>query len=179
MENLARKFQLDWSAYVLAKDGALTSADIKPLFDIAGQLQESLMKLQTDETEKWQTEFSSGAALLGDLIKSQRESGEKAVEAATAVLAAQKTLAEADAKSKLLGAVEVSLVHKADPTPVVISLDERESETYRGTFWSRVNVPSGQHMLTVESDEQPPLVVKRVVEVPAGGVTRVEVKLSQ
>jgi hypothetical protein len=177
MENLARKFELDWAAYILDKGGALTSVDIKPLFDIAGKLQESLMKLQSDETEKWQTEFSSGAALLGDLIKSQRESGEKAVEAATAVLAAQKTLVEANAKAKVLGAVEVSLVHKGDPTPVVILFDERERETYRGTVWSRVNVSPGQHVLTVESDEQPPVVVKRVVEVPAGGVARVEVKL--
>ena len=178
MENLARKFELDWAAYILEKSGALTNADIRPLFDIAAQLQESLMKLQSDETEKWQAEFSTGGALLGDVIKSQRESGEKAVEAAAAVLAAQETLAEANAKGKGPGAVEVSLVHKADPVPVVISLDDKGGETYLGTMWSHVNVLPGPHIVTVQSDAKPPVVVKRVVEVPAGGVGRVEVKLS-
>lgn len=108
MENLARKFELDWAAYIVERRGVLTDGDIKPLFDIAGQLQESLMKLQSEETEKWQTEFSTGAALLGDLIRTQRESGDKAVEAATAVLAAQRALLEADTRAKVPGAADVA-----------------------------------------------------------------------
>ena len=178
MENLSRKFELDWAGYVLGKGGTLAVDDIKPLFDIATQLQESLMKLQNDETDKWVTEFNTGATLLGDLIKSQRESGEKVAEAATAALAAHKAIVDANVKAALPGAVEISILHKAAPVAVAISIDDTGTESFLGTVWSRLNIPPGQHTVTIESKETPPLVIKKVVEVPAGGVVRAEVKLT-
>jgi len=56
---------------------SIGDGDIKPLFDLAEHFDEEILKLQSDETAKWVTEFSSGVALLGELIKSQRESSEK------------------------------------------------------------------------------------------------------
>lgn len=178
MENQSRKFEVDWAGYILSKNGAVTVADVKPLFDIAVLFQDSILKLLNDETEKWAAEFNSGTAILADLIKSQRESSEKATEAANAALAAQKTIADTKAKANLTGAVEVSIVHNANPVPVSISIDNQSTESFLGTSWSRLNVAPGQHTITIESNATPPVSVKKVVEVPAGGVAKLEIKLS-
>jgi low affinity Fe/Cu permease len=94
MENLTCKFELDWAGYVLGRDGVLTDADAKPLFDMAEALELALRKLQAEETEKWAIEFNSGTALLNDLIRQQRETGARVELAARAAVAAQAWVAE-------------------------------------------------------------------------------------
>jgi len=178
MENLSRKFEFDWAGYILHKNGAITDIDVKPLFDIAVQFQESLMKLQNDETDKWVAEFNTGTTLLGDLIKSQQESSEKADKAAVAALSAQKAIVENNLKAGVPGAVELSIFHKSDPIPLTISFDNQSTESFLGTVWSCLNVAPGIHNVTIESNSTPPLIIKKIVEVPAGGVARLEVKLS-
>ncbi len=167
MENLTRRFELEWAGYILNRTGALGESDTRQLFDQAKRFEDDIVKLQSDETDKWVTEFNSGIALLGDMIKSQRESGEKAVEAARASVAAQRN-----------GAIELTLVHKADVKPVMIAVDDEKSpEEFAGTSWSRLNVPPGPHTVSVATSGATPQTIKKVVEVPAGGVGRVEVKL--
>lgn len=90
LENLVRKFELDWASYVLGKGGALDSADAKYLFDLAKQLEIDTFKQQSDETDQWAAEFTKGTNLLNDLIKTQREQADRAVEAARAAVAAQQ-----------------------------------------------------------------------------------------
>jgi hypothetical protein len=168
MENLTRKFELDWAGYILNRTGALSESDTRQLFDLAKRFEDDIVKLQSDETDRWVTEFNSGIALLGDLIKSQRESGEKAIEAARASVAAQRN-----------GAIEVTLVHKADVKPVTVSIDdEKPPEEYTGTSWSRLNVPPGPHTVSVVTSGAASQTIKKVAEVPSGGVGRVEVKLT-
>lgn len=179
MENQSRKFEVDWAGYILSKNGTVTNADVKPLFDIAVLFQDSMLKLLNDETEKWATEFNTGTAILADLIKSQRESSEKTAEAANAALVAQKAIADTKVKANLTtGAVEVSIVHNANPVPVNISIDSQSSESFLGTVWSCLNVAPGQHTITIESNATPPVSVKKVVEVPSDGVAKLEIKLS-
>ena len=168
MENLTRKFELEWAGYILNRTGALSESDTRQLFDQAKRFEDDIVKLQSDETDKWVTEFNRGVALLGDLIKSQRESGEKTVEAARASVAAQRK-----------GAIELTLVHKADVKPVTVAIDdEKPPEGFTGTVWSRLDVPPGPHSVSVVTSGAAPQTIKRVVEVPSGGVGRVEVKLT-
>jgi len=47
MEGRARQFQLDWSGYIIGKGGRLADTDVKPLFDMAADLQKGLMTLQS------------------------------------------------------------------------------------------------------------------------------------
>lgn len=177
MENLDRRFELDWAAYVLTKGGALSQPDVKPLFDMAAELESALMKLQTDETEKWQAEFGSGAAVLSDLIKSSRESAEKRAESEAGVVAAQKALQDAAAKASKPGALEVTLGHAADPVEVVITLDDEDGVKFVGKAWAVTDVAPGQHRLSVVPTAAPAAASIRIVDVPAGGVARVEIKL--
>jgi len=80
------------------RTGALGEADTRQLFDQQSDLRH-IVKLQSDETDKWVTEFNSGIALLGDMIKSPARVWEKAVEAARASVAAQTNGAiEVDAR---------------------------------------------------------------------------------
>jgi len=171
MENLTRKFELDWARYVLNRTGALNESATSQLFDLAKRFEDDIVKLQSDETDKWVTEFNTGTALLGDLIKSQRESGEKAIEEARAAFAAQQ-------KAKQNGALELTLVHKANVEPVTVAIDESSQEDFTGTVWSSLNVPPGQHTISVVTKGATPQTIKKVVEIPSGGVARVEVKLA-
>ncbi|MET3132913.1 hypothetical protein AAKU55_003194 [Oxalobacteraceae bacterium GrIS 1.11] len=176
MENLSQQFELDWAGYILGKNGHVLDADVKPLFDLAAGLQESLMKLQVEETDKWVTEFKTGGALLGDLIKSQRESGDKAADAASAAFAAQK--AAADARSRQAGSVELTLFHQGEVQPVTILFDATDRVDFTGTVWSRLNVAPGLHTIGVATTSVPPFNVTKIVDVPSGGIARIEIALS-
>lgn len=179
MENLARGFEIDWAAYVLGKSGRLADADVKPLFDLAAHLQQGLIKLQNEETESWKIEFNTGAALLGDLIKSQRESNEKATDAARAAVSAQKVAEEVAAKARQPGAIEVSLVHKGAPVEVGIAVDDGQPERFLGVVWSKQGLSPGQHRVTLTTtDAQATLIARKQVEVKAGANSAVEIQLA-
>ncbi len=178
MENLTRKFELDWAGYILNRAGALNESDARQLFDLAKRFEDSIVKLQIDETDKWVTEFNSGIALLGDLIKSQRESGEKAIEAARAAVAAQQSAVGASEKVKQNGALELTLVHPAEVRPVNVAIDDEPQKEFTGTVWSCLNLSPGQHTISVVTSGAVPQTIKKVVEIPSGGVASVEVKLA-
>ncbi|OQX21650.1 MAG: hypothetical protein BWK80_32645 [Desulfobacteraceae bacterium IS3] len=173
MENLTRKFELDWAGYILIKrTEALNESDTRELFNLAKQFEDDIVKLQSEETDKWSIEFNSGTALLGDLIKSQRELGEKAIEEA-------RQAVQASEKAKQSGALELKLVHKAEIKAVKIAIDKEKPVEFTGTSWSSLNVPPGQHIINVETTEVPPKNnIMKVVEIPAGGVARDEVELA-
>jgi low affinity Fe/Cu permease len=174
MENLARTFELDWARYVLDKGGKLADTDTKPLFDIAIKLQEGLRKLQVDETEAWKSEFNTGAALLGDLIKSQRESSDKAAEAQRAAQKAQEAAEETANKAKQPGAIELKLVHKAAPIEVKVTLDDGQEESFVGTVWAKTGVSPGQHQVTVKTVGGSPANASKVVDVKPSTTSAVE-----
>jgi hypothetical protein len=171
MESLTRKFELEWAGYILNRTEALNASDTKQLFDLSKRLESDIVKLQNDETDKWVTEFNTGIALLGDLIKTQRESGEKAVEAARAAVAVQQ-------KAEQNGAIELTLIHKTDVKPITVAIDTTPQEEFTGTVWSKLNVPPGQHTVSIVTSGLTPQTIEKVVEIPPGGIARVEVKLA-
>jgi SMODS and SLOG-associating 2TM effector domain 2 len=175
MEGLTRKFELEWASYILEKGSSIGAADTKVLFDLAKRFEDDVAKLQSDETSKWVTEFSSSVALLGELIKSQRESGEKTVEAARAV---REKAAQESEKARKQGAVQLSIVHKAAPVAVNISIDAEAAQQFLGSSWVKANLEPGQHTVTVTTNDATPQTIQQVADVPPGGVAKVEVRLS-
>ena len=170
IENLARTFELAWAGYVLDKSGNLDVGDVKPLFDLAKQFEEDMLKLQCDETNKWITEFQNGSALLSDLIKSQREAADKATEAARLTVTEQQ--------NNRLGAIQLSLSYSAGVITVEIVLDaEAPGEKFTGTAWAKTQVPPGHHVLTITTTGDTPNTIQRVVDVPAGGIASLSIEL--
>jgi hypothetical protein len=176
METITRKFELDWANYMISRPGSLTEDDKRPLFELAKQLEDAISKLQTEETDKWVADFNSSLALLNDLIKTQRESAEKTVEAARSAVAAKESAAAVREKSEQPGGIEVSILHKADPIPVDVSVDSDAAQTFTGRVWVKLQVTPGQHIVRVTSPAFG--TVQKIAEVPPAGVARVEVKLS-
>lgn len=171
MENLTREFELDWAGYIINKNGNLGNEDAKSLFNLAEKFQQGLINLQNEETESWKMEFSTGAALLGDLIKSQKELNEKASDA---VRIAQKTTEESVEKEKQLGAIQVGLDHNAE---VKITFDNDEPIKFMGLKWSRMEVKPGLHQITVTMADNK--VISNVVDVKAGMIATLEITLPQ
>ena len=168
MESRSRKFELDWASYILGRSKSITDTDIRPLFDVARQFEIDLLKLQDDETEKWVTEFGNSVALLGDLIKSQRESTEKAADAAKAVLAEQD-------KADKPGAVEVKLKFKDALVPIDIAFDGGEPEPFNGPSWTKRDVAPGIHDIKVAPRAATEPRVDKIVEVKPATVTVIEI----
>ena len=133
---------------------------------------------QSDETEKWFAEFNSSLALLNDLIKSQRESAEKTADAARSAVAAQESAAVTREKAQQPGGIEMLIVHKADPVPVKVRVDGGDEESFAGTVWSKLQVPPGLHTVQVTTNAPAVQSVQKIADVPAGGIARVEVRLS-
>jgi len=177
MESTTRRFALDWGSYILSKGTSLSDSDRKPLFDLASKFADDIAKLQGDETDKWVVEFNSSVAALGDLIKTQRESAEKAVDAAQAALDAHRAEAAARDHNKLTGAIEMTLSHKAAPMPANIKFDNETVEEYLGTVWSKINVTPGHHTVTVSYVRDASPKVTTIADVPAGGIARISVPL--
>jgi hypothetical protein len=99
MEDLTRQFELDWASYIVDKGSNIGDGDTKPLFELSQQFEDDISKLQSDETDRWVTEFNSGVALLGELIKSQRESVEKTAKAARATIESQQKAVQESEKA--------------------------------------------------------------------------------
>ena len=152
-------------------------ADVKQLFDLAKRFEEEILKLQSEETDKWVSDFSSGLALLDGLIKSQRESGAKTVEAARAVVAAQDAAIQAAIKAEQCGAIEATLIHKAEAQKVSIAFDDGAAEDFLGTVWSRIDLTPGQHIMNISTFGHPQQTIRKIVEVPPAGIARVEIRL--
>ena len=178
MENLTRVFELEWAKYLVARDAAaLDSSDVRALFELAKGLEQELIKLQDEETTKWVAEFNTSLSLLESLIKSQREEVDKKLESIRTTISAKEAAAKEEEKTKRVGSVEVSLVHKDKPKAVRISLDEDPPDEFLGRVWSKLDVKPGQHVVIVQTLSDPPESSKNVVDVPPGGVARVEIKV--
>jgi hypothetical protein len=179
MENRTRKFELEWANYMVGKTAAISADDVKALFAIAKQFEEDLAKLQSDETDKWVAEFNSGLALMGEIIKSQRETIEKTAETARTAVDVQKQKAEAEAKANLDGNIEVSITYKAPEAakPINIGLDGEAKQLFFGSSWARLNVKPGQHQVSVETTGQPAKRIEKVVVVSPGSAAKAEIAI--
>ena len=175
MEALTHKFELDWASYMINKAEPLNNNDKRPLFEMAKRLEDDISKLQSDETDKWCAEFNSSLAMLNDLIKSQRASAENAAEMTRVALTAQNGARE---KARQTGGIELSIVHKADPVPVKIRVDDGEDVSFTGTVWSQIQVPPGQHIVHVTTLAPAVQSVQKIANVTAGRIEPVEVRLS-
>jgi hypothetical protein len=178
MENLARKFELDWASHILGKSGDVDDNDKKLLFDVALKFEQDTATLQGDETDKWVTEFSSSVALLGELIKSQREAGEKAVEAARATIVSQQKAAGEHAKSQQSGGVEVAIKHKAEPIPLSISVDAGTAQEFMGISWAQTGLTPGHHTISITTAGATPVTIQKIVEIKPASIAHSEVQFS-
>lgn len=193
MEAATSAFDIEWSKYLIAKSGVLEAADIQALFALSEGLERELMKLQTEETNKWVSEFNAGISLLDSLIKTQREETQKQLEALrttvsnaqAAAKADEKAKADADAaaakaeaKSKQPGAIDVTFIYKSEPKSLSVLLDGGAPEEFLGSSWSKANIPPGLHTVEVRSIADPKANERRSVLVEPGAIAKLEFKLS-
>jgi len=171
IENLTRTFELAWAAYFVDAKGALGEADRKPLFDLAKGFEDDISRQLSDETGRWVSEFNSSLALLGELIKTQRESVERSTDEARAL---QQKAADAGQ----MGGVELDLAYRAGPVPLKIGLDDEAPGDFSGTSWARAAVAPGMHKVRVLTPGTPPLAMERAVAVPSGGIGKLDLTIS-
>ncbi len=166
MEDRTRKFQLEWANYMNDKIGSLTENDKKPLFTLAKQFLDDIYIMQIEETDKWVAEFINSTAVLRELIKTQRES-------------ADKSYSEAKEKQKAQepGAIELTVIHKTDTVPIKIAIDDQYEKDFTGTVWSKVGLAPGIHQIQVNSIPEGNFSIKIPLEVKAGKIEKLEVKL--
>jgi len=177
MESVTRRFELEWANYAINKAGGLDDTDKRPLFDLARKMEEEILKLQSDETEKWVAEFNSGLAVLSDLIKSQREAAEKNLDAARASIEKRDAAAGEREKADRPGGIELAIVHKADVVPVRIRLDDGPELEFAGTVWAWKALPPGQHTVEVRGTSSS-ATVRKIANVLPAAVAAIEVRLS-
>jgi len=178
MEHLTRAFELEWAKYIVSKAVPLDSSDVNALFELAKGCEQELTKLQADETTKWVVEFNTGISLLESLIKTQREETDKKLEAIRTTLSTQESAAKADEKSTLPGALEVTLTYKAEPKKLRIALDKDAPVEFFGQTWSRLNIPPGHHLLTIQTPSDPQQTIEKVVQINPSSVTQIEIKFT-
>lgn len=168
MENLTRRFQMDWATYFINRGITDTPCEVKPLFEIAQQFQIELGEIQSDETNGWITEFNAGRAILSDIIKSSREVADKFVEEA-------RTAAGARSLANAPGAIELSFTTTLQPRPSLrVALDGGTLEECHGMTWTRLGVEPGHHKVVVQASRNNEIIseTSKIVEVAPGAVAR-------
>jgi hypothetical protein len=166
MENATHKFEIDWSNYIIGKNGNLTDLDLRTLYEYAKQLENDLDKMKTDETEKWISEFNSGLALLNEMIKTQKEAADKAVATAQATISSAKP-----------GAIEISFAYQNNIVPIKIKIDDENEFDFSGLSWSRVNMDPGIHKVTVSSTVNNIPAISRTFNITPGGIEKLSIQL--
>ena len=189
MESISALFELAWTKHLILKPGEPDSSDVKTLFALAEQLERDLIKLQTDETNGWITEFNAGISLLDAAIKAQREETQKQLDALRAASAAaqsdaksqEKAKTEAEAAAKKAqepGAIDLSLTFKGDTKPVSVLLDGAVAAAeLLSTSWASGKTPPGLNSITVKGLGDTKLQASASVSVEAGKISKVEIKL--
>lgn len=170
MESSCRVFELNWKSHLLKCRGVLTEEDKHILFELAKRFEEELLALQRAETDKWVVEFNSSQALLDGLIKSKLEAGRQSDDAGRAGQ-------DAPGMPEREGGIEVALLYEGPPRTLDIGLDDEALFSYTGTHWCKLKLAPGLHLVHLQTVTDPPLSIQRAVEVPAGGVGKLEIKL--
>jgi hypothetical protein len=190
MGNATDVFDMAWSKHLISKTTPLDASDMQTLFALAEQLERDLIKLVSDETNGWITEFNAGINLLDAVIKTQREDTQKQLDALrTASLKAQEdaktegkareAAAAAAAKAKEPGMVDLMLTFKGEPKPVTIMLDGTVVvQEFLGTAWSSPKLAPGLHTIGVRSIGDTKHDTFSSTTVEAGKIVRLELKLS-
>ncbi len=166
MEDLMRRFKLDWFGYLFTKKGEPDDEDKKPLFDIARKFEAELSKIQNDETDKWVSEFNTSTAVLRELIKTHRE-------------AAQRTADDEKERYKANkpGMLETKLSHRGEPVAVDISIDNNEPVSFTGLSWARSDITEGLHIMKITSDNSPKSELNIPFKIDAGEITVIEIEV--
>lgn len=125
------------------------------------------------------SEFNTGIALLDTMIKTQREETDKKLEAIRTSLTSQESAAKADEKTKVPGALEVTLTFKSDTKPIKIGLDKDTPVDFFGNFWTRNNVSPGRHVVHIITSSQPPRTIERIAEVKPDTLAKLDVAVGE
>jgi len=191
MESATNAFDIEWSKYLISKSAALEPSDVQALFAISEGLERELIKLQTEETKNWITEFNAGLSLLDSVIKAQREETQKQLEALRTTASnaqasskaeekakadAEAAAAKAEAKAKQPGTIDVTLIYKSEPKLLNVSLDGGTPEEFLGSSWSRAKIPPGLHTVEVKTLAEPKESARRSVLVEPGAIAKLEIK---
>jgi hypothetical protein len=189
MESATNIFHIEWAKHVCKPDPCGPS-DLQPLFAISEALERELIKLQTEETNRWVTEFNAGLSLLDAAIKAQREETQKQIEslrttvssaqeAARAEEKAKADAAAAAAKAKQPGAIDIALKFKSTVRPVSVSLDDGAPQEFVGVSWSIGSVAPGLHTIEVKTLTDPKETSRNSVSVDPGKAVKLNVEFAQ
>lgn len=173
MENLTRKFQMEWALYCVNLQRPVAQEDVRPLFEIAQRFQIQLGEMQATETDGWIAEFNTGRAMLAEVIKASKEAADKYEEE---VRSAAKALSQAGAP----GSIELTFTTTKEPPPTLrVAFDGGYAEPCKGLSWARLKVEPGHHEVVVQTVKGNEVVseVTKIVELAAGGVARLTIPL--
>jgi SMODS and SLOG-associating 2TM effector domain 2 len=168
MENMTRRFQMDWAMYFVSRGITESPAEVKPLFEIAQKFEVQLGDLQSDETNGWMSEFNTGAAMLSEIIKSSRDITDKTVQEI-------QTAAHTHSQARGTGAIELTFTTNLQPRPSLrIALDGGTLEECSGLTWTRLGVDPGHHKIVVQASRDNAIIAEtsKVIEVAPGAVVR-------
>lgn len=168
MENLTRKFQMEWGLYFVNLQKTIAAEEIRPLVELAQRFQIQLGELQASETDGWIAEFNSGSAMLSEVIKASREAADKYERE---IQSATKALEQASAT----GSIELTFTTSREPPPQLrVSIDGGHAEVCKGLSWARLKIEPGHHHVVIQAFKDDLVIVEvaRVIELSPGGVAR-------
>lgn|GEM_PF-1645153 len=189
MESEHTAFDIAWSQHLFSTTGSLSVADVQALFALAKQFECGLIKLQTDETNGWITEFNAGISLLDATIKAHREDTQKQLETLRVTAAKAQLDAKAEEKARTdaviaatasnePGVIDVALKFKAHTVRVAITLNGATVvQDFFGTAWTTPKLAPGVHTILVRTLGETIIETSASVVVEPGKVAKLGIEL--
>ncbi|MCE7057980.1 SLATT domain-containing protein [Algoriphagus sp. AGSA1] len=170
MENLVGVYKIEWANYIALKTTPLEMADLIVLFNLTIALHNELLKLLSEETNKWIIEFNASISLLEATIKAQRDEAEKKLDVIRTNLSEsnKEELAKknAEEKTKKNGSIQVFFSFKDNkPEALKLNLDDSGTFDFLGLSWAMLDVKPGTHILNINTTTNPIVVRKIIIDV--------------
>lgn len=182
MENLIKVYQMEWDKYIISTTKPLEKEDVISLLNLSSGLMNELIKLLSEETNKWVVEFNASISLLESTIKAQREETEKKLDSIRVSLSdkskLEKEKKEAEEKAKERGSVQVQFNYQNNNLiKLKLKFDEEEESDFYGKSWAKLKVEPGQHILKIETVTDPVEERFLILEVKPSQMTKEEIEI--
>ncbi|MCG7569283.1 SLATT domain-containing protein [Pseudoalteromonas sp. CNC9-20] len=168
MESLSRRFEADWSQFILHRHQPLQQDDVRALFDLSRHYLARTAQLQKSETRQWVSEFATGNELLGELIQ-QYQAPSQPSESISAPSTTQP--------GAQLGAVNVKVEFSHSPYCYAIAIDDAAPIRCCAQTWTQRHLALGAHIIKIYDEQGNEVLAQQTFYVSAAQIAELTIAL--
>lgn len=173
METAYLNFEFEWARTTITTNNPAADENIQKYINLAENLEETLTRLQADETKNWIAEFNSSIGIIDTAIKSQREEIQHQFNTLKAEVENSKKN-QKPTNPDTPGSINISITFTENNRSFSIYLDDNETIlNTKSKAISLNNIKPGIHKIKLLSSDEHPVEASTSVEVEPNKITNI------